>query len=209
MLKQIEFIRLREHMILVILVSTSGMVQNKVLHVERDLKQADLDRYAAYINTFLGDLTILQLKERILQDLKEEKILFDKLFYQALYLGSDGLVSDEDADLIIGGRMNIIEQSDFDGMDGMKRLMRAFEEKHILIGLLDKSAKARGIHIFIGAENEHADISNCSVVTSRFGKTGKPVGTLGVIGPKRMDYSKVIPIVEYTAKMATLALETT
>jgi heat-inducible transcriptional repressor len=206
-LEQIEFIKLRERRILIILVSTSGVVQNKIVQLDRELGQEELDRFNTYVNTFLGNLTLAQLKERIIQELQREKVVFDELFYRSLELSREALDASYDGDLFIGGRTNIFQQPEFEDIQQMRKLMRAFEEKHILIRLLDKSASAQGIQIFIGAENEIPEIQDCTVITTRFGQAGRLVGTLGVIGPKRMNYSKIIPLVEYTADLLTQALE--
>ncbi len=207
-IKQIEFIQLGENRILVILVSRSGMVHNSIIDVDRHLGQKELDKYTKYVNSLLGHLTLAELKERIVQEMEREKEAFDQLFLRALELSRRALTSDPDEGLYIGGKVNIFQQREFEDIEQMRRLLKAFEDKRVLIRILEKSALAPGIQIFIGAENEFAEMQDCSVITSRFGHSGRLMGTLGVIGPKRMNYSKVVPIVEYTAQMVTKALET-
>jgi len=205
--KHIEFIKLRENRILVILVSKAGLVQNKIIHVEEDIPQFDLDRYSRYLNEILENLTLVEVKERIIEEMRKEKVAFDKLFYKTLEMSKKAINGAQEGDIYIEGKEYIFRHREFEDIEKMRNMLKTFEEKHLLVKLLDKSTVAEEIQIFIGAENEFQEVQNCTLITSSFGGKGQFLGTLGVIGPTRMNYSRVIPIVDYTAKVVSKILK--
>ncbi|MBE0599128.1 MAG: heat-inducible transcription repressor HrcA [Desulfuromonadales bacterium] len=206
--RHIEFIRLSSGRVLAILVTRSGTVQNRLVELEEDLRQGELEQMTNYLNRTLTGLTIQEVRARILQEMAEEKALYSSLLTQALQL-SRQLFQDEAAgEVFIEGAANIFEQPEFADLERMKRLFRAFEQKSRLVALLDKSQQAEGVQIFIGAESEYSEIEGCSLVTASYSNRLGTIGTLGVIGPTRMPYSLVIPIVDYTARLVSKLLET-
>jgi len=207
-LQHIEFVKLKKHLILALLVSTSGMVQNRVVEAEEDYSQSDLDSFSEYLNGLLSGLTLRQVREKILEQMRLEKMAYDRLFDEALKLSQKALSSVEDADVFIDGRTNILEEPEFSSMSKMRDLFRAFEEKATMIRLLDNCLEPQGIKIAIGSESQIREMETCSLITSTYSFEGKVLGALGVIGPRRMNYSKVIPLVDYTAKLVTEILET-
>lgn len=202
-LKHIEFMRLKGNQALVVLVSQNGMVQNKLIGLEGELTQADLDRMSSYLNELFSGLTLKQIKERLIDEMRKEKNLYDRLLKKALRLGEEviGSVGVEEKEVFIEGRSSFFEYPEFLDVERMKEIFRAFEEKSRIISLLDKSMEASGIHVFIGCETGSSEFNGCSLITATYGSEGNILGSLGVIGPMRMDYSRIIPLVNYTAKL--------
>ena len=205
--RQIEFIRLSSGRVLVIFVTQSGLVQNKVIEVGEDLSQYELEQMTAYLNRTLTGLTIQEVKARILTEMAREKALYDKMMRRALQISREVLSTEMASQVYIEGAANILEQPEFADLDKMKRLFRAFEQKSSLVELLDASQRAEGVQIFIGSETEHSDIRGCSLITATYSGSQGTIGSLGVIGPSRMPYSMVIPIVDYTARLVSQILD--
>jgi heat-inducible transcriptional repressor len=205
--KQIEFIRMREKKILVIIVSQAGQVQNKVIEADEEMGQEELDRFSRYLSEFMSGLSLAEAKRKIMEEIKKEKVLFDKLMYRALQLSKKALEDEEEGNLYIEGKTNIIRSPEFADLEKMRVLLLAFEDKTKIVKLLDKALLAQGIQIFIGAENEFHEMVNCSLVAAPYTRENFTLGTLGVIGPTRMDYSKIIPVVDYTAQILGKILE--
>ncbi len=199
--KHIEFIKLRDRRILVIIVSRTGEVQNKLIQADEEMSQDELDKYSRYLSEIMGGLSLAEAKQKIVEEMKQEKVLFDKLMYRALQLSQKALEDEGEGDLFIEGKTNIMQSPEFADMEKMRGLLQAFEEKTKIVKLLDKALSAQGIQIFIGAENELNEMINCSIVTAPYSRENYILGTLGVIGPTRMDYSNIIPIVDYTARI--------
>ncbi|MGE5252934.1 MAG: heat-inducible transcriptional repressor HrcA [Planctomycetaceae bacterium] len=199
--KHIEFIKLRDRRILVIIVSRTGEVQNKIIRADEEMSQDELDKYSRYLSEFMGGLSLGEAKQKILEEMKKEKVLFDKLMYRALQLSQKALEDEGGGDLFIEGKTNMMQSPEFADMEKMRGLLQAFEEKTRIVKLLDKALSAQGIQIFIGAENELNEMINCSVVAAPYSRENYTLGTLGVIGPTRMDYSNIIPVVDYTARI--------
>ena len=205
--RHIEFIKLRDRRILVIIVSQTGEVQNKLIEADEEMTQDELDKYSRYLTEIMGGLSLAQAKLRIVEEMKKEKVLFDKLMYGALQLSQKALEDEGEGDLFIEGKTNIMQSPEFADMEKMRVLLQAFEEKTKIIKLLDKALSIHGIQIFIGAENDLNEMVNCSIVTAPYSREKYTLGTLGVIGPTRMDYSNIIPIVDYTARLVGKILE--
>lgn len=205
-LRQIEFVKLGGRRILVILVAENGAVQNRLIESDEDLAAEDLVRMGNYLNELLTGLTIPQVRQRLLDEMASDKASYDQLLARALRLSQQSLI-DDDAQIFIEGQANILEQPEFADASRMKDIFQAFEEKGQLMKLLDRCMTAEGINIFIGAESSYGKMAGMSLITStyRFGKN--TIGLLGVVGPTRMGYAKVIPIVDYTAKLVSRLLE--
>ena len=208
-LQHIEFVKLRKHMVLAILVSTTGLIQNRIIELEEDFSQSELDHLSDYMNGLLTGLTLQQVKEKLLEQMRAEKNAYDRLFNQALKLGEKALSSIDEANVFIEGRTNILNEPEFGDIARMADIFRAFEAKATMVKLLDKCMEPKGVQIAIGSESQIQEMETCSLVTSTYGCHGEVLGALGVIGPRRMNYSRVIPLVDYTAKLLTEILETT
>jgi heat-inducible transcriptional repressor len=205
--KHIEFIRMRDNLILMVLVTQAGLVQNKIIEIEDNLSQGELDRLTQYLNELLYDLTLDQLKQKVLEEMKKDKDDFDALLSKALEISNQAFQEESVGEVYIEGRINLMRYPEFSQMETLRDLFRAFEEKNILIRLLEKSINAIGIQIFIGSETQIDEMGGCSVITAPYTNGEYPIGTLGVIGPTRMNYDRVIPIVDYTARVISKILE--
>jgi heat-inducible transcriptional repressor len=207
-LQHIEFVKLRKYLVLAVLVSTTGLVYNRIIEAEEDFSQSELDHLSDYMNGLLNGLTLHQVREKLLEQMGVEKNVYDRLFKQALKLGEKAFSSTEETDVFIEGRTNILNEPEFGNISKMTDLFRAFEEKATMVRLLDKFMEPKGVQIAIGSESQVQEMETCSLVTSTYGCAGKVWGALGVIGPRRMNYSKVIPLVDYSAKLLSEILET-
>lgn len=207
MLQHIEFVKLRRYLALAILVSSTGLVQNRVIEMEEDLSQSELDHLSDYLNSLLTGLTLCQVREKLLEQMNVEKNAYDRMLEQALKLGEKAFSSIDETDVFIEGRTNILREPEFSNISTMTDLFHAFEEKATMVKLLDKCMAPRGVQIAIGSESEVQEMETCSLVTSTYGCGGQIWGALGVIGPQRMNYSRIIPLVDYSAKLLSEILE--
>ncbi|MBT0665031.1 heat-inducible transcription repressor HrcA [Geobacter pelophilus] len=205
-LQQIEFVKLSGNRILVILVSQTGSVQNKIIESDELVNPADLERMNNYLNGMLQGLTISQVKSRLILEMQDEKTRYDRLMSQAIAL-SQKTMGDSDSEIFLEGQTNIMELPEFADIGKMKEMFRTFEEKNHLVGLLDRCMDAEGFNIFIGAESRLSQMAGISVITSTYRTGRNSLGVLGVIGPTRMGYAKVIPVVDYTAKLVSRLLD--
>lgn len=199
--RHISFIKMRDNQVLAIFVSESGIVQNKVIRLEEDLRQEELDTITAYLNSEFGGLTLKMIRERIIEIMANDKREYDNLLRKAMDLSQKAFLEGSiEEDIYVGGTTNILEQPEFIAdVEKMKTIFKAFEEKAKLIKILDKCLEEEGIHIVIGAESEIQEISDCSLVTHTYKHGDSVLGVLGIFGPKRMEYPRIIAIVDYTA----------
>ncbi|MBF0531096.1 MAG: heat-inducible transcriptional repressor HrcA, partial [Deltaproteobacteria bacterium] len=208
--KQLQFVRLTDRLILAILVGQSGVIQNRILEVEEDLSQETLDRFNRYLNDILEGVTISDIKSRIVEEMRQEKIQFDQMLSRALSLSHRVFEeTDMEDQVFVEGQVNLLDNPEFADVEAMKTIFRTFEDKSILVGLLDHTIKASGVQIFIGSENDLTDLPACTLIASRYSRGTMPLGTLGVLGPTRLNYSKIIPVVDYTARLVSHFLEST
>jgi len=207
-LRHIEFIKITKDRILVIFVSQSGFVQNRIIEDHDGISQDELDKYSHYLNEILVGLSLEEVRLKIENEMKQEKIIYDQLLSKALTLGKEALGQQVETELYIEGRANLLECPEFSEIEKMKSLFHALEEKNKIVSLLDKSRDAQGVQIFIGSETDFLDMQECSIITSPYHHGSDVIGVLGIIGPTRMDYLKLIPIVEYSAQLVTEFLNT-
>ncbi|MBE9504439.1 MAG: heat-inducible transcription repressor HrcA [Proteobacteria bacterium] len=196
--KHIRFVPIGSKRLIAIMVSQTGVVINKTFEIEEDLKTGELEKINNYLNTLLEGLSIDKVKEKIFREMKEEKALYNKLLSKALKFGKEMMKDQGAAGFYMEGATNFLNQPEFADIESMKRIFSAFEEKSILLKLLDESIRAEGLNIYIGDEIGIKEMEGMSLITYPYGAEGRPLGCIGVIGPTRMDYSMVIPIVEYT-----------
>lgn len=207
--RHIEFLKLSGRRILVILVTANGLVQNRFIESQEEIDPGDLVRMSNYLNDLLRGLTIQQVKQRVLEEMRSEKIAYDGLLSQALKLSEETLLEAEaETEVFIEGQANIFDQPEFTDLGKMKGLFKAFEEKSQLVGLLDRCLQADGVQIFIGAETHLSTMEGVSVITTTYMSDEKKLGVLGVIGPTRMGYASVIPIVDYAGRVLSKLLKT-
>lgn len=203
--RHIEFIRLGQRKILAILVSSNGAVQNRLIETEEEHEQEELVRMGNYLNQMMHGLTITQARERILEEMKNEKSQYDQLMSRALRISEQAVMLEGD-EIFVEGQARILDQPEFSDAARMKEIYEAFEQKGIMLQLLSRCMSADGVQIYIGSETPLSRSASISLVTSRFVTSSNTIGMLGVIGPTRMGYSSVIPIVDYTARMVSRLL---
>eukprot|EP01133_Synstelium_polycarpum_P016252 gene16252-19330_t len=204
--QQIEFLRLSEKRILLVIVAPGGDVQNRLLLTEADYTPAQLVQSANYINQNYGGLSFDAVRVRLQGELRQLRDDMGSLMQAAVEAGSEAMADHSD-DMVISGERNLLSVSDLSSnMSSLRQMFDMFEQKTGLMQLLDVSSKATGVQIFIGGESNLVPMDEMSVVTAPYEVNGKIVGTLGVIGPTRMAYERVIPIVDITAKLLSNAL---
>ena len=204
--RQIEFVRLSEKRFLVIIVSPEGDVQNRVIFTEVDYTASQLVEAANFLNANYAGLAMEQVRERIKGEVDQLRGEVAALMQAAVNVGTEAMQSDQ-ADVVISGERNLLAVSDFSSdMDHLRRAFELFEQKTQILRLLDISSRAEGVRIFIGGESQVVPFEELSVVSAPYEVDGKIVGTLGVIGPTRMNYDKMIQIVDITSKLVTNAL---
>ncbi len=201
----IEFLRLSERRVLVIMVSPQGDVQNRVIFTEADYTQAQLVEAANYLNAHYSGMAIEQVRERLKGEIEQLRGEIATLMQAAVDVSSEALQAEDE--VVISGERNLLSVSDFSSDLGhLRRAFELFEQKTHLMRLLDTSSRAGGIRIFIGGESQVVPIEELSVVSTTYEVDGQVVGTLGVIGPTRMPYDKMIQIVDITSKLVSNAL---
>ncbi len=204
--RHIEFLQLSERRVLVILVTPDGDVQNRVIFPEGDFTQSQLVEAANYINTHYSGLSIEQMRDRLQAEIDSLRGQITELMRAAVELSSDVLIRDED-EVVVAGERNLLSVADFSSdMGQLRRTFELFEQKAQLIRLLDVSSKAEGVRIFIGGESQVVPFEELSVISANYEVDGEVVGTLGVIGPTRMPYERMIQIVDITSRLVSNAL---
>ena len=204
--RHIEFLRLSERRLLVIIVSPEGDVQNRILFTDTDYSQSQLVEAANYLNSHFAGLAIEQVRTRLQQDLVRLQGEIAGLMQAAVQVSSEALIQEEN-EVIISGERNLLAVSDFSSdMGNLRRAFELFEQKSQLMRLLDISSQAEGVRIFIGGESQIVPMQELSVVSAPYEVDGQVVGTLGVIGPTRMPYDRMIQIVDITSRLVSNAL---
>ena len=204
--KQIEFLRLSEKRILLILVSPQGDVQNRILLTSQDYTPSQLIEASNYINSHYAGLDFESVRMRLRNELDGLRADISALMSQAVQASSSTLQEPQDG-MVISGEKKLLEVGELvSDMDKIKRLFQVFEQRTSLMQLLDISSRADGVQIFIGGESALVPLDDMAVITAPYSVDGVVVGTLGVIGPTRMAYERVIPIVDITAKLLSSAL---
>lgn len=203
--RHIEFLRLSDKRFLVIIVSPDGDVQNRVIFTETDYTQSQLVEATNFLNSHYAGMAIEEVRERLKNEVEALRGEIATLMHAAVKVSSEAIESREE--VVISGERNLLAVSDFSGdMGNLRKLFDLFEQKAQLMQLLDVSSRAEGVRIYIGGESQVIPYQELSIVTAPYEVDGQVVGTLGVIGPMRMPYEKMIQIVDVTAKMVSNAL---
>ena len=207
-LKHIEFVELPDKRILVVLVSTSGIIHNKVIRTtEEDLTQEELNRTARYLNTEFSGKSLSSIRAEIVELMKEEKALYDRLLQNAVLLCERSLEGEEASDVYVDGASNILTKPDFADIERMRELFRTFEEKSRLIKILNQcishdSAYFADVHVVIGREHPASSLQDCALITAPYrAGSNERVGTLSVVGPMRIEYARIMAMVNYMARL--------
>ncbi len=202
----IEFLRLGERRVLVILVSPDGDVQNRVIFTAQDLSQAELAEASNRLNANYAGLTLEAVRERLRNEVDALRGEIAGLMSAAVQVGSEAMAQ-QDEQVIVSGERNLLTVQDFShDLGSLRRLFDLFEQKTQLMRLLDTSSRAEGVRIYIGGESQVVPYEELSIVSAPYEVDGQVVGTLGVIGPTRMAYDRMIQIVDITSRMVGQAL---
>jgi heat-inducible transcriptional repressor len=204
--RHIEFMRLSERRLLVIIVSPEGDVQNRILFTDTDYTHSQLVEASNYLNTHFAGMAIEQVRGRVQQDLIQLQGEIAALMQAAVQVSSEAMAEDQN-EVVISGERNLLSVSDFSSdMGHLRRAFELFEQKTQLMRLLDVSSQAEGVRIYIGGESQIVPMQELSVVSAPYEVDGQVVGTLGVIGPTRMPYDRMIQIVDITSRLVSNAL---
>jgi heat-inducible transcriptional repressor len=209
-LKHIEFVLLPDKRILVVLVSTANIIHNKVIRPADELSQDELEKTARYLNTEFSGKSLIAIRAEILQLMKEEKALYDRLLRNAVLLCQQSLEGEEGdgGEVYVDGASNILSKPDFVDVERMRELFRTFEEKSRLIRILneciahDAAANIGDVRVVIGREHPASSMRNCALITAPYRVASNDrVGTLGVVGPMRIEYARIMAMVNYMARL--------
>jgi heat-inducible transcriptional repressor len=203
--RQLEFVPLSEKRILLIIVAADGNVQNRIITTERAFTPSELVQAANYFNQHFSGQTFDEVRQQLQAELKQMQSDMTRLM-TAVLEASEKSKGDDDG-IVLAGESKLFDVADLSSnVASLRKLFEAFENRTSLLQLLDNSQRAEGVQIFIGGESGYSPLDECSMVTAPYEVNGEVVGTLGVIGPTRMAYERVIPIVDITAKLLSNAL---
>ena len=205
---QIEFVALSENRVLVVLVFNDREVQNRMIQLERHYSADELKRASNYLNEQFRGRSIREVRQELLRQLSEARAHMNQIMLDAISVAQQVFEngSQERLEYVIKGETNLMGVAELTNVEKLRRLFEAFNEKRDFLHLLDHSLRAEGVQIFIGHESGYRILDDCSVVTAPYADGEAVVGVLGVIGPTRMAYERVIPIVDMTAKLLGAAL---
>jgi heat-inducible transcriptional repressor len=205
---QIEFVVLSENRVLAVLVLNDREVQNRMIQLERYYSPDELKRAANFLNEKFRGRTLPQVRQEILRELSETREHMNQIMLDAITVAQClfELREEQSLEYVIAGETNLMGLGELSSVEKLRRLFEAFNEKRDVLHLLDQSLRAQGVQIFIGHESGYQILDDCSVVTAPYSLGDQVVGVLGVIGPTRMAYERVIPIVDVTAKLLGAAL---
>jgi heat-inducible transcriptional repressor len=206
-LRQIEFLPLSESRVLVILVVNEREVQNRVIELSRPLSEEQLKVAADLINQRYAGNNLSEVKRMLVAEMADARARIDEQLEAALQIAKDAMEpEDAQEEYVVAGESRLVQQAGANDMNKLRELFDAFERKRDLVELLDRCSRADGIQIFIGEEAGYEVLGDYSVITAPYAQGTQPVGVLGVIGPTRMAYDRVIPLVDITARLLTAAL---
>ena len=206
-LKEIDFIQLSEKRILAIIVMNETEVENRILQMKRDYSKDELKQASNYINTHYKGRSLSYIKKHLINELMQTKEAVNSLMSDLIDIADQVLDFDESDEYIVAGQRRLMDFHELSDIKKLRQLFDAFKEKQQLLELLDKSMSTNGIQIFIGEESGYQMFDNCTLITSPYTTEDGAIGVLGVIGPTRIAYQKVIPIVEITAKLLGKSLK--
>lgn len=206
-LRQIEFLPLSEQRVLAILVVNEREVQNRVIHTGRVYSASELQQAANYLNAEFAGKDIASVRQKLLGEMQDARERMNSMMLAAIEMAEQVFPLDSAGDdYVLAGQTNLMDFAELSNVDTLRVLFQAFNQKRDLLALFDQCVRAEGVQIFIGEESGYKVLDECSVVTAPYTVNGRVLGVLGVIGPTRMAYERVIPIVDMTAKLLGAAL---
>lgn len=194
----LDFLLIRPGLILVVSVSDTGMVQNRLVQIDYDIQQEKLEKFSQYFSNKLVHMCLEELRSVIIEELKEKKRVFDVLLEDLL---DQMKVSTEQGEVFIEGKLNLLDKREFSNVSRIRAILKTFEEKKALLTLLDKCLDSRGVQIYIGSEGFGNDVPGCGMVLAPYAGSSNPLGSLGIVGPISMNYARAVSLVEYTAQV--------
>ena len=212
-LQHIDFVPLSGQRLLVVMVLENDEIQNRVIAVDRDYKRDELTQMSNYLNEQLVGKDVNSARQELFGQMLKEKQQLDLVLQRAIDFAEQGfqqnnqLSTETDQPFHLSGQTNLVSMASLGQLDNIEQIFGAFKQKQQIMGLLDRSLAAKGVKIFIGEESGSQGLKGCSIVSAPYKQKGKSVGVLAVVGPTRMQYDKVIPIVDVTAKMLSSALD--
>jgi heat-inducible transcriptional repressor len=204
--KRVEFMSLSENRVLAILVTGNDEVQNRILTTEHMCSPAELQQASNYLNELLAGKDLADVRATLLHEMQETRSTMNDMMITAMQMADQVLEKNEDEDYIMAGQTNLMEFHELCDVEKLRKLFDAFSAKRDMLHLLDQCVHGEGIQIFIGDESGYEMLDECSMVTAPYSVDGQVLGVLGVIGPTRMAYDRVIPIVDATARLLGAAL---
>ncbi len=205
-LRHIEFVALDGHRVLVILVFADNEVQNRVIQTRRFYSPAELEQLGNYLNSHFAGRPLGDIRTDLVRELRETRSAMDSLLSAAVEVAESVFPAATEEDVVVAGQTRLMGVHDLSDMDRLRELFDAFARKRELLQLLEGCIHAQGVRLFIGEESGMTPFGGCSLVAAPYGVEGKVLGVLGVIGPTRMAYERVIPMVQTTAQVLTAAL---
>ncbi|MCG3170734.1 MAG: Heat-inducible transcription repressor HrcA [Pseudomonadales bacterium] len=208
-LRHVEFLPLAGSRVLVILVLNEKEVQNRIIHTEREYEEHELRAAANFVNAHFTGRGLDAIRDDLLSTLHKTRKKIDGLLEAAMDIASRALVTEDrkkDAAYVVRGQSHLLDAASADNMKRLRELFEAFQQQKDILHLMERSARADGVQIFIGEEAGYEPLVDFSLVTAPYQDGGRTVGVIGVIGPTRMAYDRVIPVVDVTARMLTAAL---
>ena len=204
--RHIDFVPLDGRRLLVILVFTDHEVQNRVIEVGRAYAPSELEQIANYLNAHYTGLPLAAIRERLVAEMAQARSDMDRLMAAAIDVAAAALREDTREDMLVSGQSNLLGVQELGDVERLRGLFDAFQRKQELLRLLDRCIHADGVRLFIGEESGLGPLGNCSVIAAPYAANGRVLGALGVIGPTRMQYERVIPMVQATARIVSGAL---
>ncbi|WP_440222998.1 heat-inducible transcriptional repressor HrcA [Dokdonella sp. MW10] len=204
--RHIDFVALDTNRLLVILVFTDGQVQNRVIETQHAYTASELEQTANYLNTQFAGMRLDEIRARLLREMRDEGARLNRLLAAAVDVAQQAFQSPADNDMLVSGQTNLMGVHELAEVDRLRDLFDAFQRKRDLLQLLERCARADGVRLFIGEESGFAALGGYSLVTAPYGVGNRVLGVLGVIGPTRMAYERVIPVVTATAQLISGAL---
>jgi heat-inducible transcriptional repressor len=207
-LRHVEFLSLSEDRVLVILVINNNEIHNRFIHTQRRYSQDELQEASNYLNEILAGRDTQEVRRQLLDDMSRAREEMDRVMRTALEMAEKALATSPPGDdYVWAGQTNLMGITEWADLGRLRQLFEAFNEKREILQLLDQALDAQGIQIFIGEESGYEFLEDCSMVTSPYSADGHVLGVLGIIGPTRMAYERVIPIVDLTARVLGLTLK--
>jgi heat-inducible transcriptional repressor len=209
-LQQVEFLPLSDRRVLVILIISDTEVQNRIIHVERDYTKDELSEFARELNLEYLGKPLIEVRDRLRKELEKTKESMSQSMQKMIDVAGQVFGPDETDEeqesMLLAGETNLMNHADLGDVTKLRDLFDAFAQKRDIFHLLERSVSAEGVQIFIGRESGYDALGECSVITAPYEINGKLLGVVGVVGPKRMSYAQVIPVVDVTSKLLSAAL---